>query len=118
MNPPPPEINYLVSSETVTLSDLSEACGMSCVELDELIEYGALAPLQIDQTIHRFSAHWASPLRAAGKLRRDFDLELFSVAVLVGYLTQIDVLENELRTLRAQQPMSNPLHRANPRSGL
>ena len=108
MNSPPPDVTWAASSESVTLSDLSEVCGLSRAELDELIDYGALAPLQMDQSIHRFSAHWVSPLRTAGKLRRDYDLELFSVAVLVGYLNQIDVLQNELRSLRAQLPNFSP----------
>lgn len=108
MNPPLLDVTWVASSESVTLSDLSEVCGLSRAELDELIDYGALAPLQMDQSIHRFSAHWVSPLRTAGKLRRDYDLELFSVAVLVGYLNQIDVLQNELRSLRAQLPNLSP----------
>ncbi len=108
MNPPLLDVTWAASSESVTLSDLSEVCGLSRAELDELIDYGALAPLQMDQSIHRFSAQWVSPLRTAGKLRRDYDLELFSVAVLVGYLNQIDVLQNELRSLRAQLPNLSP----------
>ena len=45
-----------------------------------------------------------TPLRTAGRLRQDFDLDLFTVAMLLGYLHRIEVLENELRCLQAGQP--------------
>lgn len=94
---------WLDTRETVTVSELSEVCGLSTAELSELVDYGALTPVTVDREVRVFSASWVSPLRTAGKLRRDFDLELFSVAVLVGYLNRIETLERELKAVRAQQ---------------
>ena len=99
-----PEWTWLDTRETVTFSQLSEACCLSAAELEDLVEYGALTPLLIEREAQVFSASWVSPLRTAGKLRRDFDLDLFSVAMLVGYLDRIETLERELRSVRAQHP--------------
>ena len=50
MNPPLLDMTWAATFESVTLSDLSEVCGLSRAELDELIDYGALAPMQMAMT--------------------------------------------------------------------
>ena len=102
MNRQNPDWTWLDTRETVTVSELSEVCGLTAAELAELVDYGALSPVVMDQEVHVFSAPWVSPLRTASKLRRDYDLELFSVAMLVGYLNRIETLERELQAVRAQ----------------
>jgi chaperone modulatory protein CbpM len=72
---------------TLTLSELSEVCGLSAAELGELLDYGALPRSTIEPQVNVFSTEWVSPLRTAVQLRQDYDLELFSVALLVGYLS-------------------------------
>lgn len=104
MNPQNPEWTWLDTRDTVTVSELCEVCGLTAGELGELVDYGALSPMVMDQEVRVFSASWVSPLRTASKLRRDFDLELFSVAMLVGYLSRIETLERELRSVHAQHP--------------
>ncbi len=99
------EVTWLDARETVTLTDLSQVCGLSAAELGELVDYGALVPLAPVQTICRFSAEWVVPLRTASQLRRDFDLDVFSMGMLLGYLNHIEALERELRALRAQLPV-------------
>ena len=106
-----PEWTWLDTRETVTVSELAEACGLTATELDELVDYGALTPMMLDREVHVFSAAWVSPLRTASKLRRDYDLELFSVAMLIGYLNRIETLEQELQAMRAQQSnLTGPSH--------
>ena len=95
---------WLDARETVTVSELCSVCGMSAAELDELMDYGALAPLDSARSEREFSAEWVTPLRAAGKLRQDYDLDLFSVAMLLGYLNRIDALERQVQSLLAQLP--------------
>jgi chaperone modulatory protein CbpM len=94
----------LDGSETVTLSELSRCCGMSLGELDELVDYCALVPLTSAALGHVFSAHWVAPLRAASKLRLDFDLDLFTVAIVLGNLNRIDILERHVLSLLALLP--------------
>jgi chaperone modulatory protein CbpM len=96
---------WLDASETVTLNELSRCCGMSIVELDELVEYDALVPVQTPlQPDRLFSAEWVAPLREVGKMRQDFDLDLFTVAILLNHINQIEALERKVRSLEAHLP--------------
>lgn len=95
---------WLDERDTVSRSELSRACGMSTTEVDELVDYGALVPLAPDQSERVFSAQCITQLRTAGKLRVDFDLDLFAVAVLLGYLNRIEALERQVRSLEAHLP--------------
>jgi chaperone modulatory protein CbpM len=93
------------SADSVGFSELSVACAISVDELQELVEYGALAPLQPAQPEPLFAISYLEPLRTAGKLRRDYDLDLFVVVILMDYLQRITQLELELRSLQAQSPL-------------
>ena len=95
---------WLDTRETVTLTEVSHCCGMSEAELDELVEYCALVPLVPAASVRVFSAQWVTPLRNASKLRMDFDLDLFTVAILLDNLTRIEVLERQVHSLQAQLP--------------
>ena len=99
---PPLEVTWLDASETVNLVDLSHISGMSASELGELVEYGALSPLESNAQGCIFSAVCIVPLRTVCKLRLDFDLDVFTVAVLMGYLERIDALELQVRSLQSQ----------------
>jgi chaperone modulatory protein CbpM len=98
------ELLWLDERETVTLSELARACGLTQDELHELVEYGAVAPVESRQAQPVFSAASVPGMRAAGKLRRDFDLDLFAVAMLVEYLDRIENLERRIASLEAQLP--------------
>ena len=126
------EIEWPEATRTITLHHLADACGLGTAELDELVEYGALQPLptldadanpdpsqatdgngntQTSDTqatddsqpcIRLFSAAFITPLKVAGRLRRDFDLDLFSVGLLLEYLCRIDMLEHQLLWMQTQ----------------
>lgn len=102
MNAQVVEIGWLDARESLTASELARACGLSAEELGELVEYGALTPIRRSQAEYVFSADCVLPLRAAGRLRKDFDMDLFAVAILLGYLNRIEALEREVKSLRAQ----------------
>jgi chaperone modulatory protein CbpM len=104
MNAQVTEVGWLDARETVTVPELARACGLSAAELDELIEYGALAPLGGNEADRVFSAEWVVPLRTASRLRQVFDLDLFAVAMLLGYINRIEDLEREVKSLRARLP--------------
>lgn len=92
--------------KAVNQSELSRVCAMTIPELDELMEYGALRPLEpqepMDASGERlFLAECIAPMRTAGKLRRDFDLDLFAIAFLLDYLNRIETLEDQVRSLQA-----------------
>jgi chaperone modulatory protein CbpM len=92
------------TTETITLSELAQCCGMSAQDLDELVDYSALVPVICTAPERIFSAHWVVPLRSAAKLRFDFDLDLFTVAIMLGHLNQIELLERQVQSLLALVP--------------
>jgi chaperone modulatory protein CbpM len=102
--PPLLDITWLNGRETVTESELSRICAMSRYELDELVYYGALEPMNIAHPERFFCAKCVMPLRTASQLRHDFVLDLFTVAMLLGYLSRIDSLEQQLRALPRTLP--------------
>lgn len=93
----PFEWDWLDPRKVVSLAELSLSSGMSAVDLDELVDYGALIPLESAQPGLVFSAECARPLSRACKLRSDFHLDIFTVVLLLGYLTRIEVLERQAR---------------------
>ena len=61
--------HWLDTRETVTLYELSDCCGMTVAELDELVDYCALQPATPDSNEPAgrvFSAQWVMPLRLEG----------------------------------------------------
>lgn len=50
-----------------------------------------------------FSVICVMPLRTVCKLRLDFDLDVFTVAIVMGYLERIDALERQVHSLKAQR---------------
>jgi chaperone modulatory protein CbpM len=101
------EVAWLDARETVTRAELAGICGLTEPELAELMEYGALQPLA-PAGPEVFSAECVPALRRAGQLRRDFDLDLFAVAVLLDYLNRIDALERQVKSLQAHLPKHAP----------
>ena len=98
------EWRWLDTRESITLTELSQCCGMSEAELNELVDYCALVPLALINQERAFSAQWVVPLRHASKTRLDFDLDLFTVAILLGNLNRIEVLERQVHSLQAMLP--------------
>lgn len=94
----------LDADATLSPIDLAACCGLSVDELNELVDYRALAPIETATTACVFSARWVGPLRAAAQMRIDYDLDLFSVSLMLGQLERIAQLEQELRSLRALLP--------------
>ncbi len=115
MNSQPPEWTWLDASENVNLQELCMACRMTTQDVDELVHYGALSPLAGKHPEPVFSADCVGPLRIAASLRIDFDLDLFTVALVLGYLHRIEVLEQQVKTLQAHSPGNlHPVHRDGP----
>lgn len=104
MTPEQLECVLLNDGETISLTELARCCAMSEAEIDELVDYCALVPLPAASSERFFSVQWVSPLRAAGKLRIDFDLDLFTVAIMLGNLNRIEVLERQVQQLQALLP--------------
>jgi chaperone modulatory protein CbpM len=106
------EWQWLDARETIAADELCRACRITAQELEEVIGYGVLPPLPSQPRV--FAADWLMPLRAATQLRRDFDLDLFTMGLLLDYLHRIDELEREMRSLRAHLPSHEHTRRDGP----
>lgn len=99
---------WLDEVQSVSLPELARVCGISTADVDELVEYGALQPLAGGPTaadLPLFSADCVTRMRTASKLRLDFDLDLFAVALLLDHIQRIEALEEQVRSLQAQLPV-------------
>jgi chaperone modulatory protein CbpM len=93
---------WLHAQRTVTIVELAEACGLTVASVEELVEYGALAP--VDPAAQTFTAAYVSTLREAARLCADLELEMPSMALVLRFLGRIHELEAEVRHLKAQLP--------------
>lgn len=100
------ETVWLDTREVLTLPELAQACALCAPELLELVDDGVLTPAQRDAPVWVFSAAYVMPLRKAARLRRDFDLDLFTVGLLLDHLLRIEALQAQVRALQARLPTS------------
>jgi hypothetical protein len=77
-------------------------------ELLELVEYGALHPVSALELEPAFPVSCLDALRTAGKLRRDYDLDLFVVVIVMDYLRRITDLEVRIASLQASSLRGMP----------
>jgi chaperone modulatory protein CbpM len=93
---------WLDANRRIARAELAEMCRLTPAEVDELVDYGALVPLLAEGAEERqFSAACVPPLREAVRLRADYDLDLFTVSLMLGYLQRIVHLEQQVRSLQA-----------------
>jgi chaperone modulatory protein CbpM len=102
-----PDWHWLDAGRPISAAELAPLCGLSEAELDELVDYGSLAPWE--QAPQRaFSAACLPSLREAARLGLRFDLDLFTVGLLFGYLERIVELEHQLQAARAHATHTLP----------
>jgi hypothetical protein len=82
-------------------AQLIELSGLSDAELTELVDDGALVPVDPAAPSWSFTAYSAVVARTAGRLHRDFDLDAHGLAVVLRFVAKIEELERQLRALRA-----------------
>lgn len=109
------EANWPDPLRRIDQAELAELCGLTVPELDELVEFGALVPLLNESGAgHQFSAACVPPLREAARLRADYDLDLFTVSLLLRYLHRIAQLEHQVHALQPHLPHPSLLPREGP----
>ena len=111
----PSDWTWLDPQRRIDQAELAHMCSLTAAELDELVEYGALVPVIGESaTVRQFSASCVAPLREAVRLRSWYDLDLFTVSLLLQYLQRIAQLEEQLRPLQAHVPHPGQLPREGP----
>ena len=91
----------LDAQQALTLRELVELSGLAESMLRELVDYGALQPLEWEGATLTFSASCVSVARTACRLSRDLELDAHAVSVVLRLFERIDALEAEIRALRA-----------------
>jgi chaperone modulatory protein CbpM len=87
-----------------SLAELAELSGLSAAELQQLMEYEALAPADPEAAMPTFKAQCLIVARAACRLRDDFELDAPGLALVLTLLDRIHGLEAELHSLQCQLP--------------
>ena len=98
------EAMWLTEDHEFSVAELTELSGLSEAELRELVDYGAVTPVNPDSSPWVFDGKCLLTVRTACRLRITFDLEPHGVALMVSLLDRIHDLEAQLRSLRAQLP--------------
>jgi chaperone modulatory protein CbpM len=92
-------VTWHEGARCVRQADLARAAGVSRDDLGELVDYG-LVPAAGDEKDPIFAADCVPPLREAARLRRLYDLDVFTMGLLYGFLQRLQSTESELRFVR------------------
>lgn len=98
------EAVWLTEDTQFSLAQLAELAGIPESEVRELVDYGAVTPVDPEASPWIFNGKCLLTIRTACRLRVSFDLEPHGVALIVSLLERIHDLETELGSLRAQFP--------------
>ncbi len=104
MKPEIADAQWTDAHHEISAAELLSSFGLTDTELRDLVDYGALAPLNPLEPQWRFSGQCVITVRTACRLRDEFELDTSSLALALGLLDRIRGLEAELRELRAQLP--------------
>ena len=94
---------HLENERALTVGELAELSGLAEAVLRELIDYGAIEPLDPRAVTWTFSAQVILRARTASRLQRDFDLDAHALSVVLRFLERVEALEAQVRALRAQR---------------
>ena len=98
------DVQWLTERCEFSIHELVELSGSSVEELRELVEFGAITPVNPESTNWVFPGQCLLTARAACRLRASFDLEAHGVALVISLLDRIRDLEAEMDSLHAQLP--------------
>jgi chaperone modulatory protein CbpM len=96
------EASWLHAQACITLAELEEFSGLPRDVIRELVEFGALAPVDPARPDWQFSAGCVTHVRAVARLRGDLELDAGSMALVLAFLDRIERLEARVRELDAQ----------------
>jgi chaperone modulatory protein CbpM len=100
----PTDAQWLHERDEVSIEELAELSGLSPEVLRELVDYGALAPVDNQSTQWTFTGECVVSVRSVSRLREDFDLDANALSVALNLIERIHGLETQLRELRSQFP--------------
>jgi chaperone modulatory protein CbpM len=93
-----------VSERLILFAEFESACGLTRAEIVELVEYGVFTPTGTGPQEWTFPDSAIARAREAVQLRREFELELHGIAILLAYRERIEELEDRVRQLECLLP--------------
>jgi chaperone modulatory protein CbpM len=104
VNIDPTEAQWLHEHAEVSIEELAELSGLSPELLRELVDYGALVPVNVQSAQWTFTTECIVTVRTVSRLRQDFDLDANALSVALNLVERIHGLEAQLQALRSQFP--------------
>lgn len=104
MNTDLTELVWLDHHHEVSFDELSELTGLAELELRQLVDSGALNPINPDEERWNFSGHWVLSIRTLSRLKQDFELEPNAFSLTLVFLERIRTLELKLQELSSNKP--------------
>jgi chaperone modulatory protein CbpM len=98
------DAQWLHEHAEVSFEELAELSRLSPEVLRELVDYGALVPVDAQSTRWSFTSDCIVTVRTVSRLREDFDLDANALSVALNLVERIHGLEAQLAELRSQFP--------------
>jgi hypothetical protein len=96
------EVYWLHTRARLSISELAQCSGLPEDLIRELVEFGALAPLEPDAPDWQFGAACVASVRAVARLRGDLELDAGALALALAFLARLAGLAARVRELDAQ----------------
>lgn len=91
------EIVWLNASSGLSIQELIDSSELSKDEIYQYVEEGVIMPIDPHAPQLIFSSQYTTTLRAARRLRDDFELDTQGLAVVITLLKRIHHLEEQLQ---------------------
>jgi chaperone modulatory protein CbpM len=95
---------WIDAHQEISFAELAQSSGLSEADLRELVDCGALAPIDVQSAAWTFGGDCLVTMRTAFRLRNDLELDPHALALSLMFLDRIRRLEQQLRDLQAQLP--------------
>lgn len=99
---------WMDAHQKISFAELVQSSGLSEAELQELVDCGALVPIDVQSAEWTFGGDCLVTVRTACRLRNDLELDTHALALALIFLDRIRRLEDQLRDLQAQLPQRSP----------
>ncbi len=83
-----------------SIHDVCSICNLTQDEVQELLEYEVISSLKNSEMEQHFSKPIILMLQSANQLRKDYDLDLFTIVLIMEFLHKIQDLENKIESLQ------------------
>jgi chaperone modulatory protein CbpM len=91
------DVEILDETTELTLSELCCACGQHAEWIVELVSYGVIEPLNIEENHWRFSGVSLTRVKKAQRLERDLGINTPGIALAIELLDELESLRTRIQ---------------------